>query len=152
MNVLRSMCLASAALLVAVGCGTTTATFSVSLHNASTQPVTAWLTKNGGPQELEWLAPEDLSSSVAAATDRINGAVIPPGKTGEFPPITGKFDADAMAVLRVYAGTVDLDTMLATGVGSRLRVDVPLREGMNRLIVKPSAKLAVEREGEPKGE
>lgn len=139
---------ALSAAVAAVGCGPSKATFSVSLKNASTQPVTAWLTKNGGPQEREWLAPEDLSSSVGAATDRINGVVIPPGKTGEMPPITGRFDSDAMAVLRVYAGAVDFDTMLATGVDSRLRVDVPLREGHNALVVTPSPKLTVERAGE----
>jgi hypothetical protein len=140
---------ALSAAVLAVGCAAPTkATFSVSLKNASTQPVTAWLTKNGGPQEADWLAPEDLSTSIAASTDRLNGVVIPAGKTGEMPPITGKFDSDAMAVLRVYAGAVDFDTMLATGVDSRLRVDVPLREGRNELIVTPSSKLTVERVGE----
>lgn len=145
----RIALLSTAAALLAVGCaGPTKATFAVSLHNASTQPVTAWLTKTGGPKEVEWLAPEDLSMSVAAATDKVSGVTIPPGKTGELPPTAGKFDADSMAVLRVYAGKLGLDEMLATGNDSPLRVDVPLREGMNALIVKPSPKLTVTRVGE----
>jgi hypothetical protein len=148
MTLLRSSLLISAALLFLIGCGPTKATFTVSLRNASTQPVTAWLTKSGGPKEPDWLAPEDLSLSIAAQTDRLNGATIPPGRTGELPAITGKFDADAFAVLRVYAGKVDFDTMLATGPDSRLRVDVPLREGQNNLVVTPSPKLTVERDGE----
>jgi len=144
---------ALSATVAAIGCSsTTTATFSVNLHNASTQPVTAWMTKNGGPDESAWLAPEQLSGSIAATTDRISGVTIPPGRTGELPSITGKFDADAFAVLRVYAGKVDFDQMLATGSDSRLRVDVPLREGRNDLVVTPSPKLTVERVGESKHE
>lgn len=134
--------------LIAIGCAAPETTFNISLHNASTQPVTAWLTKTGGPAEADWLAPEDLSMSRAAAVGKLNGIVIPPGRTGEVGPITGRFDNDSLAVLRVYAGSVSLDTMLATGPDSRLRVDIPLRAGINRLEVKPTLPLKVGRVGE----
>lgn len=116
------------------------ASISVELHNASAQPVTAWITKTG-ERDSNWLAPEDLA--LVPKPELINGVVIPPGKTGEMGPIAGKFEADSVAVLRVYAGQLDFDHILATGPDSPLRFDVTLDNGLNRLQVKNSAKLEV---------
>lgn len=136
-------------LLAAIGCvGTTKATFNVSLHNASTEPVTVWLTKNGGPDENDWLPPEALANSRAADVDTVNGVVIPPGKTGDIGPLTGRFEADSLAILRVYAGQLTLDQMLATPVDGKLRIDMPLREGMNKLEVSKLLPLRIDRVGE----
>lgn len=137
-------CIATAiltCLALGVGCQTSrTASVSVELHNASDQPVTAWITKTGARDGL-WLAPEDLA--LAAKPDSLNGVVIPPGKTGEIGPLKGRFEPEASAILRVYAGQLDYDHILATSVSSPLRVDVALDDGMNRLEVRPGAKLDV---------
>lgn len=131
--------------LASVGCqGTSTATFDVSLHNESNEPVTVWLTKDGGPDEYDWLPPEALVGTKAAQLDQIKPVVIPGGKTGDIGPVAGKFDPDSLAVLRVYAGQLSLDQILATPVG-KLRVDVPLREGANHLRVSEYLPLRVER-------
>lgn len=146
---LALLALGLAAAALAAGCATTSkATFSISVKNATTQPVTTWLTKSGGPKEADWLAPEDLSLSIAAQADRLSGVIIPPGRTGEMPSITGNFDADSAAVLRVYLGAVDFDQMLATSPNSSLRTDVVLREGRNELVVEDVPKLNVKRVGE----
>lgn len=135
---------APAFLLVAtlmVGCqATRTETISVSLHNASAQPVTAWITKTGERNDT-WLAPEDLA--LWPKPEMINGVIIPPGKTGEMGPMTGRFERDSVPVLRVYAGQLEYDQVLATSVDSQLRVDVVLDDGMNRLEVTKSARLEV---------
>jgi hypothetical protein len=133
-------------LLAAIGCQTTTkATFNVSLHNASTEPVTVWLTKSGGPEENAWLPPEALAHSRAADIDAVNGVIIPAGKTGDIGPLTGRFEPDSVAVLRVYAGQVSLDQMLATPVDGKLRIDMPLREGVNKLQVSALLPLRIDR-------
>ena len=133
---------AATGLLLAIGCGSArTASFSVTLHNASAQPVTAWITKTGA-RNAQWLAPEDLALSDKPSS--INGVIIPPGKTGELGPMTGRFEPDAAAILRVYAGQYDLDHLLATSVKSPFRVDVALEAGMNQLEVRPGERLHVD--------
>lgn len=128
------------------GCQTTyRANVSVSIKNESDQPVTVWITKTG-ERDAEWLAPEDLA--LAAKPEMINGAVIPPGKTGELGPLKGKFEEDAVPILRVYEGQLEYDQLLATSVDSALRVDVTLSDGMNRLKVVRHGKLDVVRAGE----
>ena len=141
--------IALAAALPATGCNTAHKyTFAVSLQNASAEPVTVWLTKEGGPDEADWLPPEALANTRAATLDTINGVVIPPGKTGEIGPISGRFHSDSMAILRVYAGQLTLDQLLATQADGKLRVDVPLEEGQNRLVVSPKLPLRVVPAGE----
>ena len=138
-----TLILASLVAACGVGCESAKSyTFSLSVKNASPEPVTVWLTKRGGPEESEWLSPESLADSTAAKLDAINGIVIPAGKTGELGPISGKFSPGSLAVLRVYAGKLTMDQILATSEG-KLRTDIPLREGANQLLVKPS--LEVER-------
>jgi hypothetical protein len=132
---------ALSAISLLVGCQSTyTANISVAIKNESEQPVTVWITKTG-ERNSDWLAPEDLA--MAPKPEMINGVVIPPGKTGELGPMKGRFEADAVPVLRVYAGHLDYDHMLATSVESTLRVDVTLSDGINRLKVLRGAKLDV---------
>lgn len=132
------------ALAFAGGC-TSSATFNIELQNASDQPVTAWLTKEGGPAEADWLSPEEIGQGDVKRPELINGVTIPAGKTGTLGPITGKFDAGSIAILRVYAGQVKFEQMLATNVGP-LRIDVPLEAGTNKLRVNPKPPLAVDRQ------
>lgn len=146
---MKRICFALASIAVLIGMAgcqqSRSASISVSLHNDSAQPVTAWLTKTG-ERSAEWLAPEDLA--LVPKPEMINGVVIPPGKTGEMGPVAGKFEPDSFAVLRVYVGQLDFDHLLATGPDSPLRFDVTLDNGMNRLQVKNSAKLEVIELGE----
>lgn len=148
---LATLALSALAGALSVGCATDHKySFAVSLKNESHEPVTVWLTKNGPPEEPEWLSPEALSNSRAASIGAINGVVIPPGKTAEMPPLAGRFAPDTLAILRVYAGQLTLDQMLATPPDGKLRVDVPLREGMNHLAVSPTLPLRVDEVDAPK--
>lgn len=140
-----SFAIAAASTFLIVGCkSTNTESYSVELFNAGSEPVTVWVTKTGDRSQADWLAPEDLSTSRAAAVDKINGEVIPPGKTGAFGPISGEFAWEDRAQLRVYSGQLTFDQLLATPADGSLRVDVTLDEGLNRLVVR-GPKLSVER-------
>ena len=83
-------------------------TFELSVTNRSDGPITVWLTKNGPPYEDNWLSPEDLVQNSPKMSDRIPGVQISPGRTAEA-KVSGQFDPDTQAILRVYA---------ATGLGS----------------------------------
>lgn len=141
---------AAAALLIAAagtGCrSSNTEQYSIELTNSRSEPITVWLTKTGErASQPDWLAPEDLSTSRAASVEKINGAIIPPNKTGSLGPIRGEFGWEDRAVLRIYAGSVSFDQMLATPEDSgTLRLDVVLDEGVNRLVVR-GPKLTVDR-------
>jgi hypothetical protein len=117
--------------------------FAVNIKNDTPEPVTVWLTKQGGPPEEGWLSPEAVESTRPAKLGHINGVVVPAGKTGNLPSLAGRFEPDALAILRVYAGQLMLDQILATPEDGKLRIDVPLREGMNELIVTSNLPLKV---------
>lgn len=128
------------AVLMGTGCqASRRVTYAVTLKNATNQPITAWITKTGDRDEA-WLAPEDLAFE--PGTPRLfNGVVIPAGKTGDFGPITGQFGPEDAAILRVYLGALDYDTLLATSHTSPLRSDLALDVGPNTLEARAGAKL-----------
>ena len=119
--------------LFAAGC-VQTRTYQLSVSNQTTEPLTIGLTKIGGPFEREWAAPEDAAIA-QQEPDAQMWAVIPAGKTGDTPAITGKFDSDALAVLRVYQGKLNLSGILAISRGQPNRLDLPLHPGLNRLVI-----------------
>ena len=52
------MCFVLLSVCAAVGC---TRSYEVSVHNKTPSAITLWLTKDGGPQEVGWLSPEQLT-------------------------------------------------------------------------------------------
>ena len=134
-----TMAALAAALAVSVGC-TETRTYSFALRNGLDRPVRVCLTKSAGPFEPDWESPEQAAGpSHPASYERPPGFVLPPGKTGSERDVPGTFYRDrGFAVLRVYAGTPSLDRMAATDHGSPDRVDYPLDEGPNNLVLTQS--------------
>jgi hypothetical protein len=120
------------------GCLEETRTFSMSVRNELAQPVSVCVTKTYGPPEPMWMSPEDLAGPSHPPSDQTPpGIVIPPGKTLNAPPFTGRFVKDrGFAVLRVYAGKPTLTEMNAISQGSPNRLDVPLDIGLNRIEIK----------------
>ena len=131
------------------GCAETR-TYQVSVRNETTEPVTLWLFKDGGPYEDGWKSPEDIAIDSPKNDEPIGGVVVPPSKTATAGPLKGQFNSDAHAILRVYRGEHTFNQLLAVSQASGERKDVPLPEGASHFIVNDAdAKLNVQRVGAP---
>ena len=123
------------ALPLLVGCAETR-TFQVAVRNETKQPLTCGITKEGGKYERQWRSPEQAVVRTTGEDERgWDYVVIPPGETRSAGPIKGDFSGGAVAVLRVYEGELGLSDVLAVSRDSPGRVDVPLEEGRNAIII-----------------
>lgn len=132
--VLLACCLAGGCSVV-TNMTTAKATFSVAVKNQSTQPIRIGLAKDGPPFEEEWSSPEEVAIANAKRPEIAWGQTILPGQTATIAEITGRFSDGVHGFVRVYAGDVQMADMLAVGRRSPNRLDIPLAEGSNRLIV-----------------
>src|SRR5436190_10105188 len=130
---------------VLAGCAQTRS-YQVAVRNETQGPITVGFAKEeGGPYEPQWATPEDIAIEHQGPEHGWDSVVVPPGKTGFAGPLQGKFDSTAKASLRIYAGTAELNELLAISKGSPRRADVPLAPGRNALIVRDDGgKLTVE--------
>lgn len=103
-----------------IGCGPRVESrrYQVTVANASSGPVTVYLTKSGGPYEEPWASPEDLAHPAQGESLDVEGIVLQPGEIGELPGepgayFEGKFYTTSDAVLRVYSGRRTFNEMLA---------------------------------------
>ena len=128
-------------LSIAAGCFNQTLSYSLSVKNSLSKPVSICTTKYHGPDEDGWESPEELADVTRPAADnRPPGVVIPPGRTVTNNTLTGSFDRETgQAILRVYAGTPNLSQMNAISRGSINRLDVPLYPGWNGLVIGSDA-------------
>ena len=145
MNAMRIISIVATALFLA-GCGSTKS-FKVEVKNQSSQPVTLWLMKDGPPAEDGWRSPEELGLMPQDSRPTYDLAIIPPGKTGYTDRVSGKFPSGTHALLRIYAGELELYHMLQAERGGKAkRADVPLKPGDNRFTVADeSGNLIVQR-------
>jgi hypothetical protein len=111
----------------------------VSVRNRTAAPITVGVVKQGGLFDPAWPTPEEvamrrsrLGRPSETAWDHI---VVPPGKRGITQPMSGKFEPDANAVLRVYAGDLELSQVLAHSRQSPHRVDVVLPPGYSAFVI-----------------
>jgi hypothetical protein len=146
MRVLTSLLLPLPALLFAIGCAETR-TFQIGVRNETTQPITCGLTKVGGKYEHQWRSPEQAVVRTTGEDERgWDSVVVPPGELRSAGPVKGNFSGGAVAILRVYGGDLNLSDALAVSRGSPGRVDVPLEEGRNAIIIRDAGgKLTYER-------
>jgi len=127
---------------VLVGCNSgTTKSYSVEVHNQSTQPVTLWLTKDGPPLEEGWLTPENVADHPERKF-KYDLAFVPAGKTGYTESTTGQFPKGTNAVLRVYEGEKEVFELAKDAT----HVDTVLKPGSNHLMVveQPAGGLMVQ--------
>lgn len=128
--------------LALVGCGPTTRSYTVVVRNDSPEPMTVVLTKDGPPMEGKWLPPEDFAAMRRAPAElQVNGIVVPPGKTVD-QSRTGQFEDNTRAMLRVYRGEQNLESMLGVGPTSPNRTDLPLAPGENTVVIDKAGKAA----------
>jgi hypothetical protein len=111
--------------------------YDLSVRNASREPVTIWLTKDGPPYEDGWWSPEDLAtlSPKENPSREVGGVIIEPGKTATAINRRGRFEPQTSAVLRVYRTANGFNDLLSISHGSPSRDDVKLRPGRNELEV-----------------
>ena len=140
--------LVGAFLLFAGGCQSDfkTRTYSVSVANESSSPVTVWLTKDGPAYERGWLSPEDTAYMSRGAGEVVAGVVVQPGKTASVGPVHGEFASATNAYLRVYLGQHNLSSLLAINKGDPDRRDLELDPGRNDFtVVDQNGMVLVER-------
>ena len=143
MNI-RSTALLLAALF-AVGCAETRS-YSISVKNATSGPLTIGQVKRGGPFEDLWATPKDVAVRVPASKERAWGVTLPAGKTAHAGPLTGKFNSGASAWMLVFRGDPSLNEILATSSGNPNRLNLPLDPGPNDFVVTESnGRLTAER-------
>jgi len=125
-----------------VGCGTRAESYSVSVKNGTTGPLTIGFTKEGEPFEDLWMSPEDLAQDRAVKPETTSwGNLLPAGKTATTKKdMVAHLRGDTVAYLRVYRGHINMLDILAISRGSASRVDLPLVPGTNKVVI-------IEREG-----
>ena len=127
-------------LAATVGCITHNATYKVSVENRLDRPVTLWMVKDDGPEQVGWLSPEDVAESAPASDDQLPDVVVNPSETAKLGPRTGSFyGSNPRASLRIYGGTPTLTRMLATGRGGLTRYDQVLEPGTNYVVIEEKA-------------
>ena len=128
-----------------VGCNSTrTDTFDIEIRNATGQPLTLSLAKDGPPYEPAWATPQDLAIETPKRREQWSGgpsgmAAVPPGKTASVKRLQGQFNSGVNGYLRVYAGDLTISEMLAKGKDSPNRLDVLLKPGANVVVVSEKA-------------
>jgi len=130
---MRTTTLTLLLLSLAVGCSRTRS-YQVSLTNHTDKPLTFGVVKQGAPYERTWASPEEATRSGDRPSASMWGA-LPPGKTATSEEFKGRFRRNSEAVLRVYSGELDLPGVMAVDSGAPNRVDLPLKPGMNRVVV-----------------
>jgi hypothetical protein len=107
-----------------------TETYQLAIKNATAEPITLWLTKDGPPAEAGWRSPEQLAMQPVKG-EKLAGALVEPGELAMTGPRTGHFDQHTQAWLRIYGGAHTLSELLAISRGSPNRLDEPLEPGQH---------------------
>jgi hypothetical protein len=128
-------------LAMAAGCITHSQTYNVSVQNRLDKPVTLWIVKDDGPEQLGWLSPEQVAENNQSTDDeQLPDVVLQPNQTAKLGPLAGSFYKDNIrASLRIYGGSPTLTQMLATGRGGLNRCDLNLEPGPNFVVIQEKA-------------
>ena len=119
--------------------------YDITVHNASSEAVTLWLTKDSEPFENGWQSPEELAVISPKNKDFIvSGVVVQAGKTASTGERKGSFQKDSQAILRVYDGQLKFHEILAVSRDTPLRIDFPLPIGPSNWRVTRDAKGTME--------
>ncbi len=124
----------TATILATLICGCASRrTYDVTVRNDLDKAVTLWLTKDGPPSEEGWQAPEEfifLKNIDEVASPCV---IVPPGKTANTGPISGKFPKGTNGILRVYVGETKFAEILRQQNG---RIDLKLEPGVNKFVLR----------------
>lgn len=135
----------AACIALMAGCsGRRTDSFDIEVRNATSQPLTLSLAKDGPPYEPAWATPQDLAIETPKRREQWSGGpsgmgAVPAGKTASVAGLRGQFDSGVSGYLRIYGGELTISEMLARGSDSPGRVDVRLSPGANRIVITERA-------------
>ena len=144
-----SLCLS---VLLMIGCSNEERAFQVSVQNKTSKPISMWTIKENGPDELQWVSPEQLAMMPNPPIDeKLPRQVIPPEALAvSQTPLVGEFDKlRGRAYLRIYEGTPTLSEMLAIDRGSMTRLDLLLQPGTNSFVIENKTGILAARHGLP---
>jgi hypothetical protein len=110
-------------------------TFQATVHNNLDVPITVGFIKDGPPVEREWLTVEQMAMGAPLDALPAWGMVIPAGKTGDSPKVSGTFERGTRAYLRVYRGQHPNAELMAISDSSLSRATVMLMPGVNEFEV-----------------
>jgi hypothetical protein len=122
-------------LVLAVGCASQTRTFDVTVHNNSTKPLTLVLTKDAGPKEAVWTAPEDVNPNDPSSDLRWGIGSVPPGKVAIVSKAQATLPQGGNAFLRIYVGDLSTDAAKRVVPGTSQRLDLQLQPGTNDFVI-----------------
>lgn len=121
------------ACLTFAGCARKEA-FDIVVRNETRGAITVALTKDGPPFEALWAGPEDLAIASPRADEQHGFAVLEPGQEADV-SLEGRFQSGVRGYVRAYRGDLLISDMTAIGPASPNRIDLPLRPGINRIVV-----------------
>jgi len=129
--------LVSILVLITVGCSSS-GEFTVGVVNKTHRPLSVGLVKNGPPMEPAWASPMEIDMANPKLLGRKWGTLVPPGEAVVIGPQKGKFKSGVVAILRVYAGDLPVEDLMAISPGNRERIDLPLDNGATGVVIRDS--------------
>lgn len=118
-----------------------TKTYQVTVINQTGSPITVGVVKDHGPYEEGFAPIEQLAIDSPLESVGPWGFVVPPNKTADTKPVSGKFSGDTHAYLRVYRGTATNAELISVSPSNPHRLDILLFPGAhNEVVVKEGAK------------
>lgn len=121
-------------LLTGIGC-TSRGNFDITVHNQTTEPLSAGFIKAGGPMDPRWTTPSEIAILSPQLTDRPWGALVPPGKTVHLKS-SSSFRKGSTAYIRIYAGDKTVDELLAISPGSPDLTQRALDNGRSAFVIQ----------------
>ena len=109
------------------------ADFQVAVTNRTDMPLTAGFVKDGPPSERHWAAPHEIAMGAGKGDQW--GVLIRPGQTATVGPISGKFDRNVSAILRVFASEGDIDDLMGFSRTDPHRADIYLMPGQSHYVI-----------------
>lgn len=116
-------------------CSTPKRTYQVEVMNISSVPLSVGLVKTGGSVQQGFTAPEHVAINAPDLVSKKWGTLVGPGQTKVIGPIKGKFEPNSDAVLRVYAGDLAVDQLIAYGKKDPGRLDIFVPPGRSGFVI-----------------
>lgn len=121
-------------MLSGIGC-TARGNFDVVVRNDTTEPLSAGFIKAGGPMDPKWTTPAEITILSPQLTDRHWGTLVPAGKAVRI-AASSSFSPGSAAFIRIYAGDLLVNELVAISPGNPDMVQRPLDNGQTIVVVK----------------
>jgi hypothetical protein len=110
-------------------------TYQVEVMNISSVPLSVGLVKTGGSVQEGFTAPEHVAINAPDLVSKKWGTLVKPGQTRLIGPAKGKFEPNSEAILRIYAGDLAVDQLIAYGRKDPGRLDIYIPPGASTFVI-----------------